>query len=138
MLYLVLKSIHVAAVIVWMSGMIFAPAALARMQAGGGVTRPQAEALFNVFRILVSPAILIAWLIGLWLAWDAGYFRDGWLHGKLALAFLVSGLHGVVSGQLRKLAAGTIRRPSALVLNMHWIVIVSVALIALLVIVKPF
>jgi len=39
------------------------------------------------------------------LSWDL-YARAGWMHGKLLLVVIAAGLHGAISGKLRKMAGG--------------------------------
>ena len=45
--------------------------------------------------------MVIAWVLGLWLAWKGGYWAAHWLHAKLALVVLLSGLHGYLSAATR-------------------------------------
>ena len=36
----------------------------------------------RLLTIIINPAMIVAWVLGLWLAWKAGYFKDAWFHGK--------------------------------------------------------
>lgn len=137
MSYLVIKALHVVAMVVWLSGMIFVPLTLSRMAAAGGIDAKQATQLRAGFAALVTPAMLATWGLGLYLAYDVGFFGDAWLHAKLALVVAMSGLHGVLSGQLRQLAGARLAKPAPLVLRLHWIVGLLLLGIVGLVIVKP-
>jgi uncharacterized membrane protein len=56
-------------------------------------------------RAVTSPALVIAWVCGIWLALQAGWFHSGWLHVKLLLVLALSALHGGLSAALRRACA---------------------------------
>jgi putative membrane protein len=139
--YLWLKAFHVIAVIAWMAGMLYLPRLFVYHSA---VTpgSPQ-SATFKVMerrllRAIINPAMIATWVLGLWLAWSGGWFASGWLHAKLALVLVLSGLHGYFSASVRAFADNRNTRPAR-----HWRIVneaVTVLMIAIviLVIVKPF
>lgn len=132
MLYLVLKSLHVTAMVAWMAAMIVAPLVLAR--------RPEPKALASLRWVLLkvtTPAMFITLALGLWLAQEAEWFRAGWLQLKLVLVIILTGLHGVISGQARRLAADPDYAALPILRSAPWMVLVCVAGVALLVIIKP-
>ena len=59
----------------------------------------------RLLRAIATPAMIVAWASGLWLAYDAGLFRDGWLHGKLALVLILSAVHGLNAKWVKDFAA---------------------------------
>ena len=61
-------------------------------------------------RGIMLPAMIAAWITGPWLAIQGGWLRAGWLHGKLLLVVLLTGLHGYLSAERKRLAAGRSRR----------------------------
>ncbi len=89
-------------------------------------------------RFVAGPSLVLLWVLGLWLAHRAGWFGAAWLHVKLALVLFVSGLHGWVSGVLRRLA----RTPPVAPPRIVWIAIplslAGFAAIVWLALVKPF
>ena len=59
------------------------------------------------------PALIVTWITGLWLAVQgARGSKAGWLHGKLLLVVLLTGVHGYLAAERKKLAAGTSTRNS--------------------------
>jgi putative membrane protein len=140
-LYLWLKAFHVVAVIAWMAGMLYLPRLLVYHSAVAPDS-PQA-ATFKVMerrllRAIINPAMIATWVLGLWLAWSGGWFASGWLHAKLALVLLLSGLHGYFSASVRAFGENRNARSAT-----HWRIVneaVTVLMIAIviLVIVKPF
>lgn len=96
-----LKSAHVVAMVIWVGGMIVAPSVAVTLpdDAAGQSAR---TALFAWFRRIVTPAMIVTLALGLWLAQWAGWFTSGWLQAKLALVLVMTALHGVLSGRLRR------------------------------------
>jgi len=139
--YLWLKALHVVAIIAWMAGLLYLPR-LFVYHADAPVGSEQSE-LFKVMErrlltYIMTPAMLISWVLGLWLAWQAGFFSSGWFHAKLALAILLSGAHGYLAASVRRFSNDINDKPSR-----HWRIVnevptVLMILIVILVIVKPF
>jgi putative membrane protein len=110
--YLWLKAIHVAAAVTWISGML-GLIYLLSWHAGvtdGITTKLLSQLEFRVLQGIVNPAMVLAWGIGLWLAWDAGWYGSGWFHVKLGLVLALSALHGWVIGAMRAMARGRSER----------------------------
>lgn len=138
MIYLLVKAAHLVAMVVWMAGMLAVPITFA----GFGPTGPPADTrarLRWVFNLLCTPALLVVWGAGLTVATQGGWFADTWLQAKLALVLILSGLHGAMSGQLRRVeqADGGRGPVPALVRNLHWAVLTCVTAIVLLAVLKP-
>lgn len=132
MLYLVLKALHVVAVMAWMAGMIVMPFILAS-RPGPSVLATARSSLSR----LTTAAMLLALALGIWLAGDAGWFREAWLQLKLALVLALTALHGVVAGQARRFAADPERRAPRLLVAVPWATLACIAGVAFLAIVKP-
>jgi putative membrane protein len=139
--YLWVKSLHVIAVIAWMAGMLYLP----RLFVYHTAAKPGSETseTFKVMerrllRFIINPAMAVTWIAGLWMAWEIFGFQGGWLHVKLLLVVLMSGLHGYLSKSARLFAEDRNMRSAK-----HWRIInevptVLMILIVILVIVKPF
>ena len=54
--------------------------------------------------------MIVTWVLGLWLAWQGGWFAAPWLHVKLALVIGMSGVHGMLSKYVRDFAADRRRK----------------------------
>ncbi|WP_334147597.1 protoporphyrinogen oxidase HemJ [Hyphomicrobium sp.] len=136
-----LKAAHVIAVISWMAGMLYLPRLF--IYHCGAAPGSETSETFKVMeqrllRIIVNPAMIATWVLGLWLAWRAGYFTDGWLHAKLALVFTLSGVHGFFSASVRRFAEDRNRLTARQWRIWNEVPAVLMALIVILVIVKPF
>jgi putative membrane protein len=82
--------------------------------------------------------MIVTWLLGLYLAWEGGWFRSGWLHGKLALVLVLSGIHGIYVRRLKEFAADRNTRPARYYRILNEVPTVLMIGIVVLVIVKPF
>jgi putative membrane protein len=135
------KALHVLAIISWMAGMLYLPRLF--VYHCGVPVGSEASETFKVMEArllhyIINPAMIVAWITGLWLAWVVFGFRGGWLHGKLLLVLLLSAAHGYLSAARRAFAEDRNTRD-----HRHWRIVneVPTALmvgIVILVIVKPF
>jgi protoporphyrinogen IX oxidase len=139
--YLWVKAAHVIAVIAWMAGMLYLPRLfIYHCEAPPG--SPQSETFKVMERrlltVIINPAMVLTWVLGLWLAWQGGFFTAGWLHAKLALVLAMSGVHGFFSASVRRFAADantTSQRAWRLWNEVPTVLLIG---IVILVIVKPF
>ena len=139
--YLWLKAVHVLAIISWMVGMLYLPRLFVyHEEAGTG----SAQALtFEVMerrlqRGIMLPAMIAAWITGPWLAIQGGWLKAPWLHGKLLLVVLLTGLHGYLSAERKRLASGRSQRTARQFRIINEVPTVLLVGIVLLVIIKPF
>lgn len=140
-LYLWIKAVHVVAVIAWMAGSLYLPR-LFVYHADVPKGSDQSE-LFKVMEkrlltVIMNPAMMIAWVLGLWLAWDGFGFKGGWLHVKLVGVIALSAFHGYLSRAVREFAQDRNGKSAR-----HWRMIneiptVLMLIIVIMVIVKPF
>ncbi len=131
--YTWLKAFHVAAVITFVAGVLGTAVFLAAARPDqAGV----AWAIHRWDRNVTTPAMLLVWAFGLTLALIGGWFRAGWLLAKLVLVVLLSGIHGVHSAKLRRLA-GNVATTAAL-RPIAPLIVGAIIAIAILVVVKPF
>lgn len=135
------KAVHVIAVISWMAGMLYLPR-LFVYHAETEVGSPQSETFKVMERrlltLIINPAMMITWILGLWLAWQGGWYMAPWFHVKFALVFILSGVHGYLSSATRAFAEDRNERSAR-----HWRIMNEVPAllmvgIVIMVIVKPF
>ncbi len=143
--YLWLKAAHVVFVIFWMAGMFMLPRYLIHHQQALGDAAQEAlwiDREAKLRRMIVTPSILMVWLLGALLAVNIGLFDGqaglGWLHAKLALVFILSGYHGWAVGYSKKLARGEAPLTDRQLRIANEIPALFVILIVILVVVRPF
>lgn len=142
--YLWVKAFHVIFVIFWMAGLFLFPRYLIHHQDALGTAEAPAwekrEALLR--RMILTPAMILVWLLGLVLAANVGLFDGqpglGWLHAKLLFVVLLSGYHGWAVGYSRRLARGEARLATRRLRMLNEVPALAVVLIVVLAVVKPF
>ena len=136
-----LKAFHIIAVIAWMAGMLYLPR-LFVYHSAADVGSIQSETFKvmerRLLRAIMTPAMIATWLLGLWLAYQAGWFKAPWLHAKLLLVFLLSGVHGMLSRYVKDFAADKRRKSAKFFRIINEVPTVLMILIVILVVVKPF
>lgn len=111
---LLLRAAHVFGVILWIGGT--ATAALIVAFAAGEASAKVAAAARRAVLLVATPGLVLAWLAGLLVlvpGW-AGYKSAGWMHTKLTVALVVTGLTGMLTGRLRRAASGADSKPGLL------------------------
>ncbi len=136
-----IKALHVVAVISWMAGMLYLPRLF--VYHCGVVPGSEASETFKVMerkllRAIINPAMVVAWIAGLWLAWTSFRFQGGWLHAKLALVLVLSGLHGYYSAAVRAFAENRNLKSARFWRVMNEAPAVIMVIVVILVVVKPF
>jgi putative membrane protein len=141
--YLWLKAGHVMFVIFWMAGLFMLPRYLAyhsETAIGSAESEEWKAREKRILRIILNPAMTVAWLFGLTMivAVPEMLQGQGWLHAKLVLVVLLSGFHGFLAAQVRRFAADGGIRSSRTWRMLNEIPSFAVIIIVILVIVKPF
>jgi protoporphyrinogen IX oxidase len=110
MTYLLLKALHLVAIFLFLGGMLVLTLAL-KAHKRGNISDEFRQQILRWDRFVTSPALGLVWILGISLAMMGDWFSDTWLHIKFAIVFLLSGLHGTVSGKLKRndAASGTNR-----------------------------
>jgi putative membrane protein len=141
MLFLLIKALHLVAVISWMAALLYLPRLLVyHAEAETGSKQSETFKIMErrLLRFIGTPAMLVAWATGLWLAYEAGVFREGWLHGKLLLVLGLSAVHGINAKWIKDFAADRNSRSSRFYRVANEVPTLLMIGIVILVIVKPF
>jgi putative membrane protein len=96
-MYVWLKAFHVIAIIAWMAGMLYLPRLFVyHCEAEPGSKQSETFKVMErrLLHAIITPAMVVSWMLGLWLAWAGGFYAAGWLHAKLVLVVALSALHG--------------------------------------------
>jgi putative membrane protein len=139
--YLWVKAFHVIAVISWMAGMLYLPRLFVN-HVGLATGSAESELLKGMegrlLRIIINPAMVLSWILGLWIAWRIFDFQGGWLWSKLALVTLLSVYHGFLSLSVRRFAEDRNPYSGRFWRIMNEVPALLMIAIVILVVVKPF
>src|SRR5215831_869306 len=109
MVYLWLKALHIAAVLIWIGGLLIAAITIGALSLSKGAAEAlgRTAVLDMMVRDIVrwdqrvtAPAMVFVWGVGLTLAMQGAWFPSLWLIIKLVLVVVLSALHGILSGTL--------------------------------------
>lgn len=141
MTYLWLKSGHIIFMVFWMAGLFMLPRQM--IYCHDAAAGSEAEALWAkrmglLRKIILTPSLIVVWVLGLLLAMQSGAFSQGWFHAKLLLVIVLTGYHGMMVARSKAMARG--ERPlSEKQLRVYGEVPgILLAFIVVLVVVRPF
>lgn len=140
-LYPWLKAGHIIFVVFWMAGLFMLPRQMLYCNsalAGSAEEALWAERMGKLRSIILTPSMVLTWVLGLAVATSLAAWGQGWLHAKLALVVALSGLHGYLVAKARKMARG--ERPLTDWQLRMWgeVPAIALVLIVVLVVIKPF
>jgi protoporphyrinogen IX oxidase len=140
-LYPWLKAVHVIAIIAWMAGMLYLPRLFVyHCEAEPGSKQSETFKAMErrLLTIIMNPAMVVSWVLGLWLAWDGALFGWHWLQAKIVLVLIMSGVHGFFVRCVREFAADQNQRPQKFYRLINELPTILMIAIVLLAVVKPF
>jgi putative membrane protein len=140
-LYPWLKALHVIAIIAWMAGMLYLPRLfIYHCEAEPGSRQSETFKVMErrLLTAIINPAMVVSWALGLWLAWSGGWYVAGWLQAKVALALILSGLHGFFVRWVREFAMDANRHSQKFSRIVNEIPTILMIGMVILVVVRPF
>ena len=136
-----IKALHVVAIISWMAGLLYLPRLFVyHVAAAPGSERSETFKVMErrLYRAIMTPAMIVSWVAGLYLIWAGGWILSGWMHGKLALVLALTATHGLMGRWRRDFAGDRNARPSKFFRIWNEVPTLLMVVIVILVVVKPF
>jgi protoporphyrinogen IX oxidase len=140
-LFLWIKSLHVISIIAWMAGMLYLPRLFVyHVDAEAGSVQSETFKVMErrLLKGIINPSMTLAWIFGLWMAYELEAWRDGWFHAKFALVLIMSGAHGYLSRCVKTFAKDENTRSAKFYRILNEVPTVLMIGIVILVIGKPF
>ena len=143
MAYQWILAAHIIFVVFWMAGLFMLPRYLVYHQEALAAGRLEEAALWveregKLRSIILIPAMIVVWVLGLTLATIGYHWGEGWLHAKLLFVIGLTGYHGWAVGYARKLAAGRPTVEGRTLRMLNEVPALAATVIVVLVVVKPF
>ncbi len=141
MLYDWVKAFHVISVIAWMAGMLYLPRLFVyHCEAEVGSKQSETFKVMErkLLKAIINPAMILTWVLGFWLVWDAGWHKAGWFQAKFVLVLILSGIHGMLTRYWRDFAHDRNTKSQRFFRIINEVPAILMVGIVILVIVKPF
>ena len=135
------KAAHVTFVIFWMAGLFLLPRFYVYHQettVGSPEDRAWIEREARIRSIILNPAMILVWILGLMLAFNIDAWTMHWFQAKFGLVVALSAYQGWLGAYGKELANGQRPLSGRAVRMINEIPGVAAAIIVVLVIVRPF
>ena len=139
--YLWFKALHIVAVISWMAGMLYLPRLFVyHAEAEPGSEKSETFKVMErrLLRAIMNPAMIVAWVFGLWLLYLSEAWREYWMMAKIALILAMTVLHHLYALWRKDFDAGRNTRPARFYRIANEAPTLLMIGIVILVIVQPF
>ncbi len=139
--YLWMTAAHVLAIISWMAGLLYLPRLFINhidAPAGSPMSETFKGMEHRLLKIIMNPAMILSWVLGLYLGYSGGHFSEGWFHVKLLAVVLMTVSHMYMAKSVRLFATDANMNTQK-----HWRIVnevptILMIIIIVMVIVKPF
>lgn len=111
------RGLHILAVIAWMAGLLYLPRLYAyhvKATPGGESDLTFQTMERKLLKIIMNPAMIVAWVLGLWLFWlrsgsgaDWAFAHQPWMIAKILGVLFLTGWHHYLGVARKRFAAGT-------------------------------
>jgi putative membrane protein len=114
--YLVVKSLHIIAVISWMAGLLYLPRLMV-YHSGVGISDSTSSTFkimeYRLLRYIMTPAMVASWIFGLYLSISMGYLSSWpiWYIVKFVLVIVMTVVHFVLRHHVLQFERDANQRP---------------------------
>lgn len=144
--YLFIKAFHVVSIIAWMAGLLYLPRLFVYHS---DVATSEMGETFSVMegrllKVIMTPAMLVSWVLGLWLGATGGWFAAGfaaswWLYAKIVLVLGLTAAHMHFAASARRFGDGTQTKPARYWRMMNEVpTLLMIAIILLVIVAKDW
>ena len=137
------EAIHVIAVICWMAGMLYLPRLFvyhSKADKGSEMDLTFQTMERKLLRIIINPSMVITIIFGtiMLIQQDLLHSGEKWIHIKLMLVIILTVIHGFLAKERKKFIKGNNKRSAKFYVILNESIAVIMALIVIMVIVRPF
>lgn len=141
-LYLWIKAFHIIFVIALMAGLLIYPRYKLHQlssKPGDELFETMKGASNRLRKIILNPALIIVWVLGItMLVMNQGLLSVGWMHTKLLLVVILSGLHGYFISIGKKIDRGDVAPTAKTMKMLNEVPFLIMIVVVILAVVKPF
>ncbi|MGB7405210.1 MAG: CopD family protein [Pacificimonas sp.] len=136
--YLWVKAAHLIVVIFWMASLFILPRYLVHLHGEADRAETWGDRIAKLRKVIMTPAMLAVWALGIALTVHIGMIGNGWLGPKILLVLALTGYHGWMVGLSKKMLSGARPLSERALRLANEVPGVATIAIVILAIVKPF
>jgi len=139
--YLLIKALHIIAVIAWMAGLFYLPRLFVyHTQTAPGTAEYDRFVTMErkLLKIIMNPAMIATWVLGLTLVWLMDFGLAHWLWAKIALVAVMTGTHQLYARWAKDFVRGCNTRTERSFRLWNEVPTLLMIAVVILVVVKPF
>jgi putative membrane protein len=140
-----LRALHIISVMAWMAGMLYLPRLFvyhAESEIGSEKSETFKVMEYRLLKIIINPAMMSAWTFGVLMLYAnpgmASGEGSGWIHVKLLLVLIMSGIHGMLAKQVKVFARDENVKSAKYFRILNEVPAVLMIAIVILAVVQPF
>ncbi len=138
-----IRALHIIAVISWMAGMLYLPRLFVYHCAAekGSVQSETFKVMERrLLKIIINPAMIATWVFGLMMLYANWEYYKGepWMHTKLLLVFVLSGVHGMFSKHVKNFAKDENEKDEKFFRILNEVPTIIMIIVVILAVVEPF
>lgn len=141
-LYLWVKAFHIVFVIALMAGLLIYPRYKLHQlssKPGDELFETMKDASNRLRKIILNPALIIVWVLGITMfVLNQSLLTLGWMHTKLLLVLILSGLHGYFIAIGKKIDRGDVAPTTKTMKMLNEVPFLIMIGVVILAVVKPF
>jgi len=140
--YLLIKGLHIIAIISWMAGLLYLPR-LFVYHVNAPIGSDQSETFKIMERrlmmFIMNPAMVLSWFFGgLMIAANPDLFAQGWFHVKLTFVIAMTITHKIFLFQMRRFARDENKKSARYYKIWNEVPTIFMIIIVLMAVAKPF
>lgn len=141
-LYLWVQAFHIIFVIALIAGLLIYPRYKLhqlKSKPGDELFETMMEASNRLRKIILNPALILVWVLGItMLVMNQSLLSMGWMHTKLLLVLILSGLHGYFISMGKKIDRGDVVPPASILKMLNEVPFLIMVFVVILAVTKPF
>nr|WP_070960868.1 CopD family protein [Hyphomonas sp. Mor2] len=141
-LYLWVKAAHIIFVIALMAGLLIYPRYKLHQlssKPGEDLFETMKDASNRLRKIILNPALILVWGLGLTMLYlNQSLLSQGWMHAKLLLVLILSGLHGYFISIGKKIDRGDVAPTSRTLKMLNEVPFLIMIFVVIFAVGKPF
>ncbi len=140
-MYAWVLALHIISIISWMAGLLYLPRLFVYhvdAEPGSELSETLKTMERRLLRAIMTPAMILSWIFGIWLVVLTDAHAEIWFHIKLILTVLLSASHMAMAKWRKEFASDRNRRSARFYRIANEVPTLLMITIVILVIVKPF